>query len=176
MTTQGLPTGYWNQTYAVEFRVEGDLDGSTVQPAILDSPPSGQNPNDPQNLFRKTVDALGLIDPDYTVPEELSGRLGVRGNRLVPFLWISGANAGGAHDLFCIHWIPRIDPADRPRVHRHIGNSRRQHVGTRRRGVVDHGLRCPDHEHWRSEFRCLGRTSSFGSRRSVLRSARGVPG
>lgn len=95
--TAGQPTGYFNQTYAVEFEVSGALDGSTVQPAILDSPPSGMNPGDPQNLFRRNVENLGLIDPDYLVPLDEDDRRGARGNRLVAFLWIEGPLAGDAN-------------------------------------------------------------------------------
>lgn len=94
MTTAGQPTGYFNQTYAVEFTVEGPLDGDTLQPPLLDSPPAGVSPLDPQQLFRRTVPALGLIDPDYTVPEAEAGRRGARGNRLVTFLWIQGSVPG----------------------------------------------------------------------------------
>lgn len=94
MTTAGQVTGYWNQTYAVEFTVEGDLDGSTLQPSLLESPPSGDNPEDPQNLFRRRVSALGLVDPDYTVPEDLQGRRGTRGNRMVTYLWVTGSSNG----------------------------------------------------------------------------------
>ena len=98
MTTAGQPTGYFNQTYAVEFEVGGALDGETVQPSILDSPPSGLNPGDPQNLFRRSIDGnLGLIDPDYLVPLNEDDRRGARGNRLVAFLWIEGPVAGDAN-------------------------------------------------------------------------------
>lgn len=94
MTTAGQVTGYFNQTYAIEYTVEGDLDGSTLPPELEESPPTGINADDPQNLFRRTVDALGLIDPDYQIPEDIPGKRGARGNRLVTFLWISGASAG----------------------------------------------------------------------------------
>lgn len=88
------PVGYFNQTYAIEFEVTGSLDGTTLSPEILDSPPSGQNPDDPQNLFRRSVENLGIIDPDYLVTEE--ARLGARGNRLVGFIWIEGPGPGAA--------------------------------------------------------------------------------
>lgn len=93
----GQPTGYFNQTYAVEFEVSGSLDGTTVQPEILDSPPIGLNANDPQNLFRIQAENLGLIDPDYLVPADEEDRRGTRGNRFVAFIWISGPNNGDAN-------------------------------------------------------------------------------
>ncbi len=97
MTTAGQPTGYFNQTYAVEFTVEGTLDGTTIQPSVLDSPPSGISSSDPQQLLRYTVEDLGLIDPDYMVPVSADDRRGVRGNRLVTYIWIAGPNAGAAN-------------------------------------------------------------------------------
>ena len=96
MTTAGQPTGYYNQTFAVEFEVSGDLDGTTPSPNVRGSPPSGDNPNDPQNLFRVPVAALGLINPDYTLPEQDNPNLGTTGNRLVTYLWIEGTVAGDA--------------------------------------------------------------------------------
>lgn len=90
------PTGYFNQTYALEFKVEGDLDGTTVSPTVDNSPPSGQNANDPQNLYRRTVEALGLVDPDYLPAQVEDDRRGTRGNRFVSYIWIQGASAGSA--------------------------------------------------------------------------------
>lgn len=96
MPPSSTPTGYFNQTYALEFKVEGDLDGATVSPTVDNSPPSGLNAQDPQNLYRRTVPALGLVDPDYLPAPEEDDRRGTRGNRFVSFIWIEGASAGSA--------------------------------------------------------------------------------
>ena len=96
MTTAGQPTGYYNQTYAVEFEVSGSLDGVTPSPNVIGSPPSGQNPDDPQNLFKVPVEDLGLVNPDYTLPDQDNPNLGTTGNRLVTYLWIEGSSPGAA--------------------------------------------------------------------------------
>ncbi len=96
MTTDGQPTGYYNQTYAVEFEVSGELNGVTPSPNVEGSPPSGQNPDDPQNLFRVPVENLGLVNPEYTLPDQDNPLLGTTGNRLVTYLWIEGSSPGDA--------------------------------------------------------------------------------
>lgn len=88
------PVGYFGQTYAIEFTVEGDLDGTTVSPTIDNSPPTGIGNADPQQLYRRTIPNLGLIDPDYTPAQDEDDRRGARGNRLVTFLWIEGSTPG----------------------------------------------------------------------------------
>jgi hypothetical protein len=94
MTTAGQPTGQFNQTLAVEFTVEGDLDGVTVGPA-LQGPPVGRT-LDPQQLYRADVDDLGLINPDYFEEDADEAPLGTYGNRLITYFWIEGQNVGDA--------------------------------------------------------------------------------
>lgn len=94
--SQRPPTGYFGKTYCLDFTVTGSLDGTTVSPTVDDSPPSAQNPGDPQNFFRREVENLGLIDPDYLPAQDEDERRGTRGLRLVAFLWVSGPNAGEA--------------------------------------------------------------------------------
>lgn len=91
-----VPAGYFNQTYAIEFQVEGDLDGTTVSPTVDNSPPSGESAQDPQNLFRRTVQALGLVDPDYLPAQVENDRRGARGNRFISYIWIEGTSVGSA--------------------------------------------------------------------------------
>lgn len=84
------PTGYFNQTYTLEFLVSGDLDGATVGPPVT-APESTDNP---QGLYRFQIDGdLGLIDPDYIVPN--AGPYGVSGNRAIGWFWIDSPVAGG---------------------------------------------------------------------------------
>lgn len=113
-----VPIGYQNKTYCLDFEVEGALDGTTQGPPIEDSPPSAQNADDPQNLFRRTVQNLGLLDPDYLIPESEEGRQGTRGNRLVTFLWVSGPLAGGPGAS-----VDVVDAVDQsPQVQKDIGS------------------------------------------------------
>lgn len=83
--------GYVIQTYTIEYTVPGSLDGSTLGPAI--TAPSKQS--DPQQLYRPPVpDNLGLIDVDYVVSATGSDRVGTRGNRFIPWIWIESPVAG----------------------------------------------------------------------------------
>lgn len=105
------PTGYFGKTYCVEFTVRGDLDGTTVQPPLLETPVL-DNPGGPQNFFELEVDGdLGLIDPDYIVPPEVDERRGTRGIRLVTFIWIRGSNAGDPGAA-----VDVVDAVDEPPV------------------------------------------------------------
>ncbi len=117
MTTAGQPTGYFNQTYAIEFEVADGLDGVTPSPNVQGSPPSGQNPNDSQNLFRIPVETLGLINPDYALPDQDDPNLGTTGLRMVTFLWIEGSSPGAADASVDI-----VDAVDgTPRVQKAVG-------------------------------------------------------
>ncbi len=66
----------------------------TPSPNVVGTPPSGQNPDDPQNLFRVPVEDLGLVNPEYTLPDQDNPLLGTQGNRLVTYLWIEGSSPG----------------------------------------------------------------------------------
>lgn len=94
MTT---PDGYQIQTFTIEYTVNGPLDGVTVGAPIK----APEKNDDPQQFYRQTVDALGLIDPDYVSGILGSAvvqpdQLGARGNRWIGVLWIEGTNVGAA--------------------------------------------------------------------------------
>jgi hypothetical protein len=72
------------QTYTFDVTVTGSLDGSTPLPEI----DVFDGNSDPQQLYRATVDSLGLIDLTF------GGELGGYGNRYVPWIWIEGPNIG----------------------------------------------------------------------------------
>lgn len=86
--------GYVVQTYTIEYTVPGSLDGSTLGPSIT-APTDEPRKNDPQQLYRPVVpDDLGLIDADYVVSEDGPDRVGTRGNRFIPWIWIESPVAG----------------------------------------------------------------------------------
>lgn len=85
------PTGYFNQTYTLEFLVEGSLDGSTVGPPIK----APARNNNPQGLYVLPIEGdIGLIDPDYIVPSEAP--FGVTGNRAISWFWLESPIPGDA--------------------------------------------------------------------------------
>lgn len=86
-------SGYFNQTVALDFTVQGSLDGTTFHPAPFRAP---RRNGDPQNLYRFVVDKLGVIDVDYNIPEQGRVRLGTVGYRYVTSLWIDGPVAADA--------------------------------------------------------------------------------
>ena len=111
------PTGYFNQTFAVEYTASGGLDGVTPGPNLEGGPPSTVGNSDPQQLFRVATGALGLINPDYAHIDATAPVLGTSGNRLVTYLWIEGAVAGAADASADI-----VDAVSgTPRVQKNIG-------------------------------------------------------
>ncbi len=92
MTANAGVSGYVNQTYTVEYTVPGNLDGSTLGPALI--VPDSDN-EDPQQIYRPVVPGnLGLIDVDYVIEATGNGRLGARGARIVHQVWIESPVAG----------------------------------------------------------------------------------
>lgn len=78
------------QTLCVQYLVSDELDGLTPAPQLA-APRSTGNVHQiyqPQNSIEK----LGLIDPDFTPEGPASGI----SNRLLSFVWITGAQAGDA--------------------------------------------------------------------------------
>jgi len=78
------------QVFTVELLVNGSLDGSTPAPAIseenrIDGPTYGQ-----AQLYRITVEDLGLVGPDF-----LEGVLGSISTKYVPWIVVDGRGAVG---------------------------------------------------------------------------------
>ena len=89
----GSPSGYFNQTYTVEYTVPGSLDGSTLVPTLLRVPSSDNE--DPQQIYRPDVeDNVGLIDVDYVV--NAPDQRGARGHRIIHVVWIDSPVVGAA--------------------------------------------------------------------------------
>ena len=106
--TNKAPTGYRHQTVTVDFNVTGPLDGVTPAPPYL--APARPNTAEPQQIVVPSVDvpALGLIDPDFVLTQEVQDRLGARGNRWVLQLWVKAPAAGafpsrGPARSFCFY-------------------------------------------------------------------------
>lgn len=77
------------QTHTVEYLVSGDLDGTTLGPAV-----ELIGPDDPQQIHRIDVEGnLGLVNVDYVV---LEGSLGPIGNRRVVCISVDSPVAGNA--------------------------------------------------------------------------------
>lgn len=79
------------QTYCIEYKVTGSLDGTTEAPELA-APRSTGNTHQ-FYVPSEAVQDLGLIDPDFT-PLGIGTSIA---NRLVVFLWIKGAAPGGAN-------------------------------------------------------------------------------
>lgn len=84
------PSGYFNQSFTVEFTISGSLDGTTLVPTELQAPSEN---DDPQQLYRvDVVGNAGLFDVDYLVTE--FNRRGAVGSRFVAMIWIVSPIAG----------------------------------------------------------------------------------
>jgi len=84
------PSGYFNQTFTVEYTIHGSLDGVTLVPDELQAPAHN---DDPQQFYRIEVEGnAGLFDVDYLV--NTFNRRGAVGTRLIHVTWISSPVAG----------------------------------------------------------------------------------
>lgn len=86
------PSGYFNQTYTVEYTIPGSLDGSTFVPLNIAVPSEN---DDPQQFYRPEIeDNAGLFDVDYVVNE--FNRRGATGARFITQIWLVSPVTGGA--------------------------------------------------------------------------------
>jgi len=88
------PSGYFNQTYTVEYTIPGSLDGVTLVPLNI-AVPSIDNNDDPQQFYRPEVeDNAGLFDVDYVVNE--FNRRGATATRIIHQIWLVSPVPGAA--------------------------------------------------------------------------------
>lgn len=89
------------QTLCLQYEVTGELDGVTPAPELA----APRSTGDLNQMYRprEAVDKLGLIDPDFT---PAGGATGIA-NRLITYLWISGAEPGDPGARVAV-----VDPED----------------------------------------------------------------